>query len=305
METANEVIQRREYVAERLLAASAKLSFDPNVVIDWNAPFDDNKFFLPERRCSLYGTPTWDTMSRRERIELSKHELANGLTIGIWGEVILMQMLIRHAYDEDLSSAHFRYALTEIGDECRHSVMFSRMIEKLGCPTYEINKFASVMGRMLKTVSNPTTSFVAAVWLEETTDVLQREAMADEDVQPLVREMARIHVVEEARHIRYGQDEGARQWKRLIDTKYAFASRAWTRLVIALGAGAYLSGFANPDVYTSVGLPGARTTWSAMRNPNAGSTLRTMSKKALAYSDELGLYGRGLTKLFAASDAAT
>ena len=37
-----------------------------------------------------------------------------------------MQLLVRHIYDKSATSAHVRYALTEIADECRHSKMFAR-----------------------------------------------------------------------------------------------------------------------------------------------------------------------------------
>ncbi len=39
-----------------------------------------------------------------------------------------MQLLVRHIYDKAATSAHVRYALTEIEDECRHSKMFARLI---------------------------------------------------------------------------------------------------------------------------------------------------------------------------------
>ncbi len=54
--------------------------------------------------------------------------------MGIWFELVPLQLLARHVYDLPATTDHVRYALVEIGDECRHSVMFSRMIVKLGCP---------------------------------------------------------------------------------------------------------------------------------------------------------------------------
>ena len=56
--------------------------------------------------------------------------------IGLWFEIILMQMLLRYAYDRDPRRQHIQYALTEIADECRHSVMFARMTERYGVPDY-------------------------------------------------------------------------------------------------------------------------------------------------------------------------
>src|SRR5947209_7040287 len=126
----------REITAQRLLKTSAKHSYDPAVEIDWDAPLAPDRYYLDPRRSSLYGTALWDRMSEPQRIALTRHELASLYNMGIWFETILMQMLIRHIYDRPKGSAHARYGWTEIADECRHPVMFSRAPEKFGGPDY-------------------------------------------------------------------------------------------------------------------------------------------------------------------------
>src|SRR5690242_10796158 len=74
----------RNEFAERLLKGSVKKSYAPIVDIDWAAPLDPDKFFLPPKSVSLYGTPMWDAMSRAEQIELSRQEFVNTLSAGIW-----------------------------------------------------------------------------------------------------------------------------------------------------------------------------------------------------------------------------
>src|SRR5690349_13827245 len=81
----------REEFAERLLRGSVKKSYAPVVDIDWDAPPDPDKFYLPPKTVSLYGTPLWDSMTRAEQIELSRQELVNTLSAGIWFENILDQ----------------------------------------------------------------------------------------------------------------------------------------------------------------------------------------------------------------------
>ena len=67
----------RAVFSERLLRGSAKKSYAPVVDIDWDAPLDPDKFFLPPKVVSLYGTPLWDAMSCEQQIELSRQELVN------------------------------------------------------------------------------------------------------------------------------------------------------------------------------------------------------------------------------------
>ncbi len=121
-------------MAERLLDSSAKHSFDPDTELDWDAPLEEGKWFWPPELVSLYDTPLWKKMSEEQRMELSRHEAASLASLGIWFEIILMQLLVRHIYDKSVTSAHVRYALTEIADECRHSKMFARMIQKGEAP---------------------------------------------------------------------------------------------------------------------------------------------------------------------------
>ena len=73
----------REEFAERLLKGSVRKSYAPIVDIDWDAPIDPDKYFLPPKVVSLYGTPIWEAMSRAEQIELSRQELVNTLSAGI------------------------------------------------------------------------------------------------------------------------------------------------------------------------------------------------------------------------------
>src|SRR4051794_4216748 len=87
--------------AQRLLTASAKNSYDPEIDIDWEAPLAEGFAYLPPERVSLYGTPFWDVLSDEQRLELAKHEWASIVSIGLWTEIVLMQLLIRDAYHRD------------------------------------------------------------------------------------------------------------------------------------------------------------------------------------------------------------
>lgn len=148
-------LRDREQVALRLLESSAKHSFDPDTELDWDAAVEQGKWFWPPELVSLYGTPMWERMSEEQRLDLSRHEAAALASLGIWFEIILMQLLVRHVYDKPVTSNHVRYALTEIADECRHSMMFGRMIDWGGSPTYQVPRVYHNLARVLKTVSRP------------------------------------------------------------------------------------------------------------------------------------------------------
>jgi P-aminobenzoate N-oxygenase AurF len=274
----------REETAQRLLRTSAKHSYDPAVEIDWDAPLAPDRYFIDPRRSSLYGTALWDRMSEQQRIDLTKHELASLYSMGIWFETILMQMLVRHVYDRPKGSAHARYAWTEIADECRHSVMFSRSAEKFGGEQYGPDWLVHQLGRLLKTTSNGTLTFGGAIYVEEILDAVQREQMTDESLQPMVQKVSWIHVVEEARHIRYAREEIHRQWPRLGPL-----GRTYSRFILALVVYFSTTRLIDPKVYAAVGLDVREAVAAAAANPHWRETKRFMANKVITFLSEVGL----------------
>jgi hypothetical protein len=283
--TTSQVLDR-EHSAQRLLRTSAKHSYDPAVEIDWDAPLAPDRYFLDPRRSSLYGTPLWERMSEEQRIELTKHELASLYSVGIWFETILMQMLIRHIYDRPKGSAHARYGWTEIADECRHSVMFSRAAEKFGGSDYGPGWLVHQLGRLLKTTSTNTLTFGGAIYVEEILDALQHEQMSDESLQPIVQKVSWIHVVEEARHIRYAREELLRQQPKLGPL-----SRAYSRFILALVVYFSTTRLIDPKVYAAVGLDVDEAVAAASSNPHWRQTKQFAARKVIEFFTQLGLIG--------------
>ncbi|MEU4221810.1 diiron oxygenase [Actinoplanes sp. NPDC026623] len=276
----------RAQTATRLLRSSAEHSYDPDVEIDWEAPLVAGRWFTPQHRSTLYGTDLWATLSEEQRITLTRHEVASIASLGVWFETILMQLLIREYYRADPTSAHAQYALTEIADECRHSVMFGRMIDKLDCPVYRVGAFDDALGRWIAATATGPRMYAAILIAEEILDALQREASTDETVQPLVRMVSRIHVIEEARHVRYAREELARQVRAAGTRRLAF-----DRLIIARAA--YLTGrrIVNPEVYRSVGIDPRAGRRAALANPHHRETMRWAGERVVAYLRELDLIG--------------
>lgn len=273
----------RELVAEQLLTSSARHTLDPQLEVDWSAPLDLLQFAMPEQRISLYGTPLYDSLSRAQQVELSRHEVASMASVGIWFEMVLMQMFLRETYSADPRTAHVRYALTEIADECRHSQMFAQMIEYLGCPAYGPGRVGSALGRIAKTLFAGSEVYAATLVAEEVLDTLQREAMKDTSLVPVVQQVSRVHVVEEARHVRYAREELARQ--------VAEAPRAllgWQKVTTAIAAKVIVSRLIHPDVYAAVGLDPRDARKAAASNPHRRETLRWAGARLLGYLDSVG-----------------
>jgi hypothetical protein len=273
-------------VAERLLRSSARQSYDPDVDLDWDAPLVDGLWFMAPERLSLYGTPMWDRLGEEQRIELSRHEVGSISSVGIWFEVILMQMMVREIYDQDPRSRRTQYALTEIADECRHSTMFGRAIEKVGVPAYGAGPHVHRLGRAFKTLAAGVSAFASVLVAEEILDRWQRELVNDERVQPMIRMVSRIHVLEEARHMAFARDEVDRAVPGL-----SRAALAWHRTITAQTALFVARSLVNPQVYAAVGLDPREARRQALGNPHYQQTMAWMGERVLAFLDERGLVG--------------
>ncbi|MDT0455225.1 diiron oxygenase [Streptomyces sp. DSM 41527] len=278
------LLKDREQVAERLLDSSAKHSFDPDTALDWDAPLEEGKWFWPPELVSLYDTPLWKRMSLEQQQDLSRHEAASLASLGIWFEIILMQLLVRHIYDKPVTSAHVRYALTEIADECRHSKMFARMIQKGGSPAYPVSRLNHQLARVLKTVSTTPGSFACTLLGEEILDWMQRLTFPDERVQTIVRGVTRIHVVEEARHVRYAREELRRQmvtaprWEREL-----------TRISSGEAARVFSVAFVNPAVYTHVGLDRREAVAQVKASGHRREVMQSGARRLTDFLDEIGV----------------
>ncbi|MBW5486075.1 AurF N-oxygenase family protein [Streptomyces bambusae] len=277
-------LKDREQIAERLLESSAKHSFDPDRELDWDQPPAEGKWYWPPELVSLYDTPLWKRMSEEQRMDLARHEAASLASLGIWFEIILMQLLVRHIYDKSLTSNHVRYALTEIADECRHSMMFARMIKTSGAPAYPVSRLNHNLARVLKTVSTTPGSFACTLLGEEILDWMQRLTFPDERIQPLVRGVTRIHVIEEARHVRYAREELRRQmataprWEREL-----------TRISCGEAARVFSIAFVNPAVYENVGLDRRQAVAQVRASGHRREVMQTGAKRLTDFLDDIGV----------------
>jgi len=282
----------RQQLATRLLASSAKKSYDPNIEIHWDAAAPTHLFGMTPEWSTLYGTPLWDEMSLEQQITLTTHESASISGTGIWFEMILMQMLVRDMYGRDASTPHFQFALTEIADECRHSVMFARASEKFGCPSYRPNRIMTALGKGFAATASGAVSYGGTVFAEEILDVMQRDFMRDERVQPVTRTVSKIHVLEEARHIRFAREETYRRVEHMNK-----AERALVRGVLAGTAYAIATSLVHPNVYGAAGLDTKRALAAAKTNEHYHTKLREGAAKTMEFLDTADLIGGPSTVL--------
>ncbi|CAL9343057.1 MULTISPECIES: AurF N-oxygenase family protein [unclassified Streptomyces] len=274
-------------VARRLLDSSARLSYDPLTEVDWDTPLDKDFHGASPEWSTLYGTAYWDEMSDAQRKELTRQEAASVACTGIWFEMILQQMILRDIYSKDPTDDTFQWALTEIADECRHSIMFARGAKKLGAPAYRPQRVAVELGRLFKTTAFGEAAYAAILVAEEVLDVMQRDWMRDERVVPFVRTINNIHVVEESRHMMFAREETRKHLARAGRVR-----RRVHAVMIAIAAYVIVTSMVNPEVYANAGLDGKRALREARANEHHKSMVRASCSGLMEFLSSCGLLTR-------------
>lgn len=280
-------------VARRLLGSSEQLSYDPRVEVDWETPLDTADHGASPEWSTLYGTAYWDELTEAQRAELTRQESACVASTGIWFELILQQMMLRDMYTKDRTSAEFQWALTEIADECRHSIMFARGAEKLNAPAYLPERKVVELGRLFKTIAWGEAAYAAILVAEEVLDVMQRDWMRDERVAPFVRTINNIHVVEESRHMKFARQEVV---ERMANA--GLLRRQASAMLVALASYFIVTSMVSDEVYEQAGLDVERAKREAAGNEHYKAMMRSSCRGLMEFLDSAGLLTRPAVELY-------
>jgi hypothetical protein len=121
---------------------------------------------------------------------------------------------------------------------------------------------------------------------EEVTDRYQREVVADESIQPLIRMVNRIHILEEARHIGFARAELARSAAALSRAELPYHRALLGRIAFIVARN-----LVTPEVYRPAGLDPREAHQAALANPAHQETIRFGGEKIVAFLTEAGLVG--------------
>lgn len=275
---------------EQLTRKSVDKHFYPLGDVAWDAhPITDDAWYMPPEAVSLYGTPAWDAMDERQRKRLSLHEFVNACGLALWFENCLMRTFLDRLYVMAPDEPHFRYMLVEVGEEVQHNLLFGEFIRRSGIGWYPARWPMRFAGRWifpLEARLNRAWLITAVMIGEEVIEGVNRATLAaNVALHPLAAEVARIHRIEEARHLSYA--------RTYLETHFA-EQPAWKRSFIRMAAPFVAWGMgvelARGAVYRAVGLPHpARLFWAARRNPHHRAFIRDICSRLEAFFADVGI----------------
>lgn len=279
---------------ERLIKSSRKASYDPFFEVDFTIAEEDALLHgLPPEWSCLYGTDAWNQMTPEQRAAFTRQESASIMHIGIWFEMILQQMLIRENYLGNYKDNVFKFSLVEIGDECRHSLMFAEAgVTLSGGITYRPSWTVGQLGNLLKSVAHGTPAYVGILIGEYLLDIMQRDSMIDDRVLPMVRGVSNIHVIEESRHMAFAKEE-----IKGLSEGLNFAQRQSVAVTCATIGNIIMKQLVQPEVFVNAGLP-AEYREQALKNKQYNDLLRDKSAPLMEFIKNSGLINPVATQIY-------
>jgi len=267
---------------QHIIDASHRKSFDPYKEIDWTIPFDYSYYYMPQDMLSLYGTKLWDQMTREQRVKLSMHEACSALATTIWFENQLSFKLMDYLIDASPCDPHFYWMQIEVADECRHSMMFGEAIKRCKVPWYK-PRFSSLITFFSKYLTSRIAMMLSTLAAEDITGYLNQRTAQDPECHPVMRELSKIHILEEARHRGYAHQYLKQNWPRIGKYRRSLARRYGLLSTLVI-----IWQLVHPDIYRNLGLP-PEALKTAKNNPHRERIRREMSAELVAFLTEVDI----------------
>jgi hypothetical protein len=273
-------------LAARLSRASVSKLWNVYDAIAWPEQLALDRWQMPPELVSLYGTESWEKLDDDAKRRLSFHELVNFFSLTLHGERPLVQGLCNQMYSRQ-NAPITEYIHHFLDEENKHMVMFGEFCHRYAGKVYPQKKLP--MARTYARGEEDVTFFIKVLIVEELGDYYNVAIERDERVDPLAREINKIHHRDEARHIVFG--------KRLLNELFDRYSPGWPdetlqgmRKWLADYLRSSWSDFYNPSVYRDAGVPDAYAArQAALSAACCKEHRRRVSKKLVDYFVEVGI----------------
>jgi hypothetical protein len=163
--------------------------------------------------------------------------------------------------------------------------MFGRLIEKIGARPVRQHPAQLAVTRVLPLRLKGLHLWVGALIGEEIFDTWQRRIMDDPRIQPVVRRMMRIHVVEEARHIQWAREGVARRMRYASWLEKQSIGR-----MVGFGGQFMNDQLSHPRIYARAGLDRHEAHRQARANPHYRLVKQEGFDRLRGFFDEQGVF---------------
>lgn len=242
-------------LAIRLSDASIRKIWNPYTAFEWPDNIEPGAdWCMSPELISIYGTDAYEALSETEQKRLSLYELVNLFSFVLLGERLLVSGMIDRTYRRATTGAITDYLHHFVDEENKHMVMFSMFCNRYSKGVYPEKKLASP--REMPKGGDEIGFFCKALIVEMVGDVYNVKMMRDKRILPIVRQINKVHHIDEARHISFGGEYVRELFERISaewDDGDLRTFQGWLGEFLASAWG----DFYNPSVYRDAGMKDA------------------------------------------------
>jgi len=171
--------------------------------IDWSTKVDPEKPFFPEERAAIYGTKHWAKMTPKERQRFGHEYMAWTLSQFLHGEQGAL-MATCQIVDAVPNIDAKLYGSTQVVDEARHVEVYDRYLHESLEIVYPVNSELKTLLDQILTDSRWDMKYLGMQILVEGLALAAFQMIRDTVEEPLIREITRMVMKDEARHVAFG-----------------------------------------------------------------------------------------------------
>jgi hypothetical protein len=282
---------------ERLLALydkGKKQQWDAAVRIDWSQDLDpENPQEVDDRLIPIYGSPMWNRLTDKERIQLRHHQQAHTLSQFMHGEQGALMAAARIVQMVPDLDAKF-YAATQVVDEARHVEAYARLLnEKLGI-AYPITPGLKSLLETVLTDRRWDMTYLGMQILIEGLALAAFQRIRDFAKNRLAASVNAYVMQDEARHVAFG-----RLALRDVYPQLNEAERREREEFVVEACYHMRDRFNQREVWEHLGLPVKEAVEAAMASENMRLFRKRLFSRIVPTVKDIGLWGPGVQKAFA------
>ena len=236
---------------DRLIQMSKADTYDPLKDFDWPASIPEDNLWMSRHLLSVAGTRFEQELSEEQLIKLSKWESINFFSLNVSGiRELLLEVVSRiHSPGFEVSSEYLHYF---VGEENEHMWYFARFCRDYGGKIYNDRRVR------FEEAPEPDMQhfqvFVKVLIFEEIVDFYNSEMAKDATLHPTIRDINRLHHLDETRHITFGRQNLELLHRQLRENyseeRIRDLEKQLKRLMLVSIQKLY-----NPEIYKDAGLP--------------------------------------------------
>lgn len=281
----------RDLSARRLLLDAAEETYDGDLDIDWSAPLDPEKHWLPDRLSTIHDTWVWHRMGTEQRATLAKYELANLLTLAVYADAARSMLLFRDIIEAcGPADDQTRAALAAIHADSRTMAMFGRMVHKSGLAPYRRPILAQTVSRLILLTPKNTAAAAVTLLIQQALHDVADTIANDPRIQPHLRQLMKIHQVAARRNLAYAQD----QLRTEID-EHGRVSNTVAGLWAAAATVALYPALIAPRPYRAAGVPRRHALPAAYLSRHYPESARLLTESFVRQGMRAGLFDGPVT----------